>query len=240
MKLSPRLLAIARLIPPGSRVADVGTDHGHLPVWLIEEGRSPFVVATDVVPGPLAAAKRSAARAGITAGLHFRLADGLAGVSPEEVDTVVIAGMGGETVWGIIERAPWLKGGAHRMILQPQSKLPELIDALAADGYRVLDQHLAAEAGKIYTILEVGPGVMEAPSGGLRYVNQSLLMRGDPLLRAYLAKLCARLSHVIESLTQVGEEPQKCAEFARALADLEQWRGALEHDTSERYFGPLR
>ncbi|MCL2563507.1 MAG: class I SAM-dependent methyltransferase [Oscillospiraceae bacterium] len=224
MQLSPRLAAVARLILPGSRVADVGTDHGHLPVWLITEGGCPFVVATDVAPGPLDAARRSAARAGGLSGVEFRLADGLGAVSPDEVDTVVIAGMGGETTLGIIERAPWLKLGAHRMILQPQSKVPELLDGLAAAGYRVDDQHLAAETGRMYTMFEVTAGVVEPPVGGLRYVNRALLERGDPLLGAYLDMLTARLGRMLRGLEQAGTEPERRAELARAIADFERWQ----------------
>jgi len=226
MHLSSRLCAIARLISPGSRVADVGTDHGYLPVWLIAEGICPFVVATEVAFGPLEAAKRSAARAGIMSGLEFRLADGLDAVLPQEVDTVVIAGMGGETTLGIIRRTPWLKTGAHRMLLQPQSKVPELMDFLASAGYRIEDQHLTEEAGRIYTIFEVAAGAMAPPVGGLRYVSRSLLERGDSLLGPYLAEITDKLRRAICGLTQAEGEAEKRAEFARALADLEQWRGA--------------
>jgi len=153
--LSPRLHTIARLIPPESRVADVGTDHGHLPIWLLTKGICPFVVASDVAHGPLEAAKRNAAQAGITSGLEFRLADGLGAVSPEEVDTVVIAGMGGETMCGVIQRAPWLKSGTYRLLLQPQSKIPELIEFLSVEGYQIESRHLVEDAGRMYTIFEV-------------------------------------------------------------------------------------
>ena len=155
MKLSPRLLAIARLIPSGSRVADVGTDHGHLPLWLLTRGICPFAVATDVASGPLETAKRNACRAGLTSGLEFRLADGLDAVSPLEVDTVVMAGMGGETILGIIAGAVWLKSEPYRMILQPQSKIPELIDFLSVEGYCILGQHFVEDAGRRYIIFEV-------------------------------------------------------------------------------------
>jgi len=155
MNLPPRLFAIARLIPPGSRVADVGTDHGKLAVWLLEQGVCSCVVATDVAPGPLSAARRNAMRAGVVSGLDFRLADGLAAVSPEEIDMVVIAGMGGETIMRILARTPWLKSESYRIILQPQSKIPELLDFLSIEGYLILAQHFVEDAGRQYTIFEV-------------------------------------------------------------------------------------
>ena len=226
IRLSPRLEAIGRLIPVSSRVADVGTDHGYLPIWLIEGGISPFVIATDLRPGPLEAAKENAGRAGIREGLSFRLADGLEAVLPHEVDVVVMAGMGGETIGGIIRRTPWLKEGTHRLILQPQSKIPRLMDELAAAGCCVLDQHLAAEAGRIYPIYEVVPGSMEALRGGARYIHPALLRRGDPLLGAYLAGLRAKLRRALFGLEQGGgKESNKWTELHEALGDFDRWKG---------------
>jgi len=155
MHLSARLAAVASLIPPGSRLVDVGTDHARLPVFLLAEGICPFVIATDISPGPLEAARRGARRAGITSGLDLRLGDGLEAVFSDEVDTVVIAGMGGETIAGILRRAPWLKSEPYRIILQPQSKIPELIDSLSEEGYCILGQHTVEDAGRTYTIFEV-------------------------------------------------------------------------------------
>ena len=226
--LSPRLSAIARLIPQGSRVADVGTDHGYLPIWLMEQGISPFVIATDLRPGPLDAAKENARQANIQAGISFRLADGLAAVSPHEVDVVVLAGMGGETIGGILDRTPWLQEGVHRLILQPQSKIPRLMDELAAGGYAVLDQHLAADAGRIYSVYEVIPGVMEPFVGGARYIHPTLLERGDSLLEAYLAAASAKLRRALAGLERGGEkEAEKQAEFKQALSDLERWKRGI-------------
>jgi len=221
MTLSPRLQAIGRLIPPGSRVADVGTDHGYLPVWLIEHGISPFVIATDLHPGPLEAAKGSAKRVGIETGISFRLADGLEAVSPHEVDTVVVAGMGSETISGILDRTPWLKTGIYRIILQPQSKIPQLMDNLSAGGFRLTDQHLVEDGGKIYPIYEAEPGHMKAPQGGGRYVHPALIERGDPLLAAYLTEICNKLTRALGGLEQGGgETAEKQAEFALALREL--------------------
>ena len=224
MSVSARLEAIGRLIPANSRVADVGTDHAYLPVWLIERKISPFVIATDLHAGPLEAAKGSAKRAGIERGISFRLADGLEAVSPHEIDTVVIAGMGGETISGILRRTPWLTEGAYRLILQPQSKIPQLMDDLAEQGFRVLDQHLVKDGGRIYPIYEAEPGYMEAAAGGGRYIHPALLERGDPLLGAYLTTLCQKLNRALGGLERAGEDmAEKRVEFALALTDLEGW-----------------
>ena len=226
MELSPRLALIASLIQPGSRVCDVGTDHGHLPVYLLEQEICPFAIATDLKPDPLESSRRTALAAGVT-GISFRLADGLGAVEPHEIDTVVMAGMGGETIRGILAGASWLKRGSYRLILQPQSKLPELMTALACDGYCVENQHLVEDAEKLYTVLEVTAGQMTPPTGGAQYVHESLLKRGDPLLETYLGGICKKLSRALEGLRQAEEKDEKCTVYAQALADLNQWRGEL-------------
>jgi len=224
MSLSPRLHAIAQLIPSGSRVVDVGCDHGHLAVWLRQQGKSPFVIATDVAAQPLEAARRSADNAGVTTGIDFRLADGLEAVRPDEADIVVMAGMGGETMFGILAKALWLTEGDHRLLLQPQSKVPELMCFLAANGYQVQNQHVVADNGRLYTILEATAGQMEYPQGGKRYLTQTLIERGDPLLEAYLTEQIITLSRVAEGLERAGDK-EKLAEATAALYELETWRG---------------
>jgi len=226
MTLSPRLALIAGLIPVGSRVCDVGTDHGQLPVFLREQEICPFVIATDLNLEPLESSRRTAQGAGV-AGIDFRLADGLGAVSSHEIDTVVMAGMGGETILGILARAPWLSAPEYRLILQPQSKVPDLLEALAYSGYCVQNQHLVEDAGKLYTVFEVEAGQMPPPVGGAQYVHESLLGRGDPHLCTYLTMICNKLSRAIRGLEQATEMEEKRALFTQALTDLERWRGEL-------------
>lgn len=138
LHLSPRLQAVAELIPFGSRVADVGTDHGYLPVWLRQNGVSRYVIASDLNELPLASARDSAARCEAD-GIDFRLCDGLRGISPDEVDCVVIAGMSGETITAILAAADWDWTG-KRLVLQPMTKRHELLAWLYERGF-----HAAAE-----------------------------------------------------------------------------------------------
>ena len=122
LQLQPRLQCIASLVPKGARLADIGTDHGYLPVYLLQEGTIGHAIASDINALPLAHARATAAEYGVTEKLDFRLCPGLAKLRPEECDTVAIAGMGGETILGILEAAPWTRDGAHTLILQPQTK----------------------------------------------------------------------------------------------------------------------
>ena len=120
LALQPRLQAIAGLVAAGTRLVDVGTDHGYLPVYLLQEGVIPAAIATDIGQAPLDHARRTAAAYGLSKRLSFRLCDGLAAVSPEEVDTVVIAGMGGETIAAILDAVPW--AGEKDLLLQPMTR----------------------------------------------------------------------------------------------------------------------
>jgi len=227
MELSPRLALIAHLIPPGSRVCDVGTDHGRLPVYLLEQKICSFAIATDLNADPLACAHKTAEQAGVTE-IAFRLADGLDAVEPHEIDTVVIAGMGGETIAGILADAPWLRAPGYRLILQPQSKLPELMDALARGGYRVQNQHLVEDTGKLYTVFEVSAGQMTGPVGGAQYVHESLLGRRDSLLELYLRTLCDKFTRALAGLKQAQGEEEKRVLYTQTLVDLNRWREERE------------
>ena len=107
LQLQPRLQCIASLVPQGARLADVGTDHGYLPVWLLQHGRIESAIASDINALPLDHARATAREYGVTERMDFRLCPGLAKIKAEECDAIAIAGMGGETILGILEAAPW-------------------------------------------------------------------------------------------------------------------------------------
>lgn len=111
LALQPRLHMLARLVPEDCRLTDVGTDHGYLPVSLLQQGRIPSAIASDIGAEPLEHARRTAMQYGVT-DIDFRLCPGLSAIAPEETDVIVIAGMGGETIIAILQAAPMDKGRA--------------------------------------------------------------------------------------------------------------------------------
>ena len=173
--LQPRLRLLAEMTPPGGRLADIGTDHGYLPVWLLQEGRIPSAIAADVGAEPLEHARRTAAEYE-TQGLDFRLCDGLSGIEPEETDTVVIAGMGGETIRDILRAAPWAADGHHTLLLQPMTKVELLRGWLRENGYICTEERLVQDKGKLYVILSVTGG----PSGEASDAERRLLFGARP------------------------------------------------------------
>lgn len=137
----------------GSRVADVGCDHGKLSAWLILSGRAGGVIASDIRPGPLARAAALFKVCNIDDQIRLVLCDGLAGIKPDEVDDILIAGVGFETIVGMIAAAPWLKDPDKRLVLVPASRHAKLRAWLGREGFEILEETPVAEAGHYYTVM---------------------------------------------------------------------------------------
>ena len=152
--ISSRLLACCNYISPGDRVADVGTDHGYLGIWLLTQGKARSVIASDIVPGPLSAARLNAAKFGVSDRMEFYLSDGVKSI-PRDFDTLVCAGMGGDTMVSILTAAPWLQSKQYRLILQCQSKTPMLRRFLSDSGWRIAEESTLRDGRFIYTVMEV-------------------------------------------------------------------------------------
>ncbi len=195
LQLQPRLQMLADLVPPGAALADVGTDHGYLPVYLLQKGAIKRAIASDIGVEPLDHARRTAEEYG--AALELRLCDGLAGIAPYEADTVVIAGMGGESIIAILSAAPWTKNDC-RLILQPMTRQELLRCWLAENGYRFTAERLVADKGTIYPILCVEGGAQPPLSEVETY--SGLLLADDPLYGEYLIRQMARLKKAADGM----------------------------------------
>ena len=152
IKLSNRLQTIADIVEKDASVIDVATDHGHLPVYLALTGLARRIIASDMSAGSLEAAHRTAAKFGVTDKIKFIVAPGLAGIDEDDVETIVIAGVGGETILGILDDAPWTKRG-KKLVLQPQTKIETLRCWLKDAGYAIQEEKLVADKGRTYTVL---------------------------------------------------------------------------------------
>ena len=161
LQLQPRLRLLADMVPAGAHLADIGTDHGYLPVWLMQQGRITSAIAADIGPEPLAHARRTAAEYG--AALDLRLCDGLRGIAPHEADTLVMAGMGGETIIQILTDSPWPRTSGCTLLLQPQTKVELLRRWLSENGYACRDERLVWDKGKLYVVLQMAAGEAFTP-----------------------------------------------------------------------------
>ena len=158
MILTGRLLAAALLIPHGRTIADIGTDHGYLPVYACEQGIVPHAVAADVVPGPLHAAIAHVQGAGLADRIDCRLGDGLTCVQPGEVDGAVICGMGGPLMVRILRASPKVWQQMQFLILQPQSDAGALRRFMYEQGWHIEEETLLVDDGRLYEMMRAVPG----------------------------------------------------------------------------------
>ena len=150
-----RLYTVSTLVPKGARVADIGTDHGHLPIYLISEGISPFCIACDIKEKPLLNAKENIKKTA-TQNIDTRLGPGLAPVLPHEVDCITIAGMGGEVIASILDAADWVRDPKYTLILQPMTSADALRRYLCEKGFSIESETAVEENRKVYTVIKAG------------------------------------------------------------------------------------
>lgn len=153
LKLDERLSACAGFIRENSIVADIGTDHGYLPAFLILNKRIKSAIACDINEKPLEKAKETAEKFGVTDKISFRLCDGLNGIESFEFEDLVIAGMGGELIANIISRSEYIKNEKYNLILQPMSKAEILREYLSENGFEIISEKAVISNGKINTVI---------------------------------------------------------------------------------------
>lgn len=191
VRLSSRLAALAALVPEHTPVIDVGTDHAMLPVWLVQTGRSPWAIGTDIRPGPLRTAAALVEETCLSGRVRLVLTDGLTGLEPVPDAAVTVAGMGGETIVSILSAAPWIREGPT-LILSPQSKRAELRRWLISSGYEITSERLVKDAGRIYPILTARGGAAPPYTEAELHLGRLDQIGSDPLFREYLSLMRAR------------------------------------------------
>ena len=216
--LSDRLLACCNFVAKGDRVADVGCDHGYLGIYLLKNGIASSVIESDVNEAPLQSARSNAAKFGVTDKMTFHLSDGVQNI-PRDFDTLVCAGMGADTMMSILDAAPWLKDPKYRLILQCQSKRPELRQWLYDAGYRICRETLAKDGKFVYSIMEVvydpGYGITPAET----YITPQLLEDSHSLLPEYYARVIHGVRLTVEGMKRSGDDQLPI--YETILSDLE-------------------
>ena len=194
-KLSARCEAMAGFVGAGERIADIGADHAYVPLYLVREGISPSAILTDIRPGPLEKTRANVEKAVEHSGdgsicvrsrtqiepsplcsFELRLGDGLSALENGEADTVIIAGMGGETIISILEADPDKAAGFRKYILQPRTKTELLEGWLQNAGWKVTAKTTAEEKGRLCDIIVCAPknGLKNAPKNGLKNMPKNV------------------------------------------------------------------
>ena len=230
LELTPRLRAVADLVPRGSILADVGTDHAYLPVWLLLHGRIAHAIASDVRPDPLARAKLTAERYDCTDRMTFLLCDGLDGVAAGAADTVAIAGMGGETIAAVLSRPAWIADPAVTLLLQPMSRRHLLRRWLWQNGFGIKKETIVREGDRLYTIIYTSYGGASPMTAGEEWAGRQTPDLDQPLRGAYLDDLTGKLRRALDGIsrgTDAGEQAH-AEELRAVLSELEEMKKEWE------------
>ena len=206
MELSKRLSAVANLVTSGLVVADVGTDHGYIPIFLLESGKCEKAFAMDVNEGPLKRARDHIAIHGLSRKIELRLSDGVKALEPGECECVVIAGMGGGLAIKILEEGKEVFQSLKEFILQPQSELTKVREYLWQEGYQVVAEDMVEEDGKFYPMMKVTKGTDEEYSNiELRY-GRNLLKDNHPVLNIFWEKEVRSKENILKNLEKQSGE----------------------------------
>ncbi len=225
LPISKRLLCCASMVQPGSRVADIGTDHGYLGIYLLQSGAARHVIACDLRKDPLENARRNAKLFGVDGEMEFRLSDGLEKILPDEVDTVVMAGMGGDLIQKILSQCPWRKREGLQFILQPQSAGNVLRRWLCEDGFEIQREEPVQDGHFLYTVMELRQGEPSPLTPGTEYASPALLASKSPLVGTYLARVENALQETVRGLTNAEKQrPERLSYFRQALLEIQEMR----------------
>ena len=240
MDLSRRLQTVAHAVTPGHRVADVGTDHGYVPIYLIQNHCCETAIAMDVNKGPLERAKEHINAEGMAEQIETRLSDGLAELAPEETDTVVIAGMGGDLICRILEKAPEFFQAEIEFILQPQSEWFKVRHLLHDQGYQITNEWFLKEDGKYYVVIKA-----EAADGradALSYPEETdyqyghlLIQEKNPVLLEYLEKEMKKKKKIAESICTSGvaedsREQKRAQRYTELMKEVKQMDSIIKSE----------
>lgn len=213
VQLSKRLQSVVNLVTPGNVVADVGCDHAYISIYLLEQKLASRVIAMDINEGPLKRAKENIEKAGLTDKIETRLSDGIQELKPQEVHTVLLAGMGGILIEKILENRKELVTQLNELILQPQSELKEIRMYLKKIGFLIEKENMVIEDGKYYTMLRAVNGLKQGKEA-LKFPEEQqeekeelynrygkyLLEHKHKILKQYLEKEKEKLQKILKQL----------------------------------------
>lgn len=201
MQLSKRLSTVASMVTAGNCLADVGTDHGYVPIYLYERQIIPRAIAVDIHKGPLERAGIHIKESGFENAIETRLSDGLAAIKPKEAESIVIAGMGGPLMIRILSACPEVTASAKELILQPQSEIAEVREWLCGQGYEITEEHMVFEEGKYYPMFKAVKNPERKKLTALECNFGRLDVLKEPeILEAFLRKEAAGKKTILQKL----------------------------------------
>ncbi|MGO1372078.1 MAG: tRNA (adenine(22)-N(1))-methyltransferase [Senegalia sp. (in: firmicutes)] len=223
MNLSPRLLEIAKMVDENTLVADIGTDHGYIPVYLIENQISKKVIACDINEAPLQSAINYINTKKLNEKIDTRLGDGLSPINIGEVDTAIIAGMGGILITNILDDNKDIVKTIEKFILQPMIASSDLRKYLYKNNYKIIDEKLVREDNRFYEIIVAVHGKDQIKNNIYYEIGKKLIEKKDPLLKLHIEKKIKKTKTILENIEKNSdkEKNQKYIELKKRLSKLE-------------------
>lgn len=219
--LSQRLKKCADMVRDGAKVADVGTDHGLIPIYLVNTEKCISAVASDINEGPLCAARKNISHFKADNYIRLNLGNGTSGIESSECDDIVIAGMGGETIAKIINTCSFAKDSTKRFILQPMSSISDLRQYLYENGYKIITEDIAVEDDRYYVVIVTSySGMHHSKSGQLFYEIGELSKRlEEDNVKEYLRRLSKKYDLIANRIKNSSDstEWQKYRELSDAI-----------------------
>ena len=205
IKLDDRLSKVAGLVRNGKRVADIGTDHGYLVAYLVENGICPEGIAADLRKGPLENARQTVIQQGLSDKIRLILSDGLMSIPEESCDDIVIAGMGGNLIAEILDKAPWVKNENIHIVAQPMTHAEVLRQWFIDNGFEIVKEKTATDGKRYYCIISAAyTGASE--THGLSYIYTGEIKPETDTDINYLRKILTAMSKKYNALMSADKE----------------------------------
>lgn len=203
MDISVRLETIAGMVHKCNSVADIGTDHGYIPLFLIKKGVCDYAIASDINEGPIEKARLNISLEGLSSKIECRLGGGLSTIKPFEVQSAIIAGMGGHLIKDILQEDEEVFKSLEYAILQPVQNPEALREFIYAKGYKIIDEEICFDMGKYYEIIKIKyDDTPEAIDSIFYEVGLKLIDKKHPLAPSYINYKISKYKKILESLTE--------------------------------------
>lgn len=243
MKLSERMERVARMVTEGYRLADIGTDHAYIPIYLCEEKRIPSAIAMDIGSGPLARAREHVQNAGLSEYIELRLSNGTQKLKPGEADTFLLSGMGGLLIESILGANDEILSSAKELVLQPQSDITDLRQWLHMKGWQIICEDIVFDAGKYYPMMKAVQGPYISYTIEEYYYGRMDIQQNLPVLEEYIEKQLQTEEEILEKILSYSKDTlygqadftqRKIRYIQKALEDCRKMQKKKSEFSSER------
>ena len=219
---------VALMVTKGNKIADIGTDHGYVPISLVERGIAKSAIAMDVRKGPLSKATQNIKERNLGEKIETRLSNGLEKLREGEVDTVIIAGMGGDLVAKILQEGAFILPSIEELVVQPQSEIYKVRQKLHDLNWKIVEEKMLLEEGKYYTVIKAIGGKEQYEKEWEYLYGKQLLEGQDPILEQWLLKEKKTSEELLNRLENV-DSPSGLERKKELLHKVENLKGGLAY-----------